>query len=51
MKNYDKNIASLYLTYLDASNLYGRVMSEKLTVNGFMCYNDYLSDFNEEFNK
>ena len=23
MKNYDKNVESLYLTYLDANNLYG----------------------------
>ena len=30
MKNYDKNIESLYLTYLDANNLYGWAMSQKL---------------------
>ena len=26
-------------------------MSQKLPVNGFMCYNKYLSDFNEDFIK
>ena len=26
-------------------------MSQKLPVNDFMWYNDYLSDFNEEFTK
>ena len=27
---------------------YGWAMSEKLSGNGFMWYNDYLSDFNED---
>ena len=30
MKNYDKSNESSYLTYLDASNLYGWGMSQKL---------------------
>ena len=30
MKNYDKNIISLYLMYLDANNLYGWGVSQKL---------------------
>ena len=51
IKNYDKSIESSYLTYLDANNLYGWVMSQKLPINGFMWYNDYLSDFNEDFIK
>ena len=35
MKNYDKNIESSYLLYLDANNLYRWGMSQKLPVNGF----------------
>ena len=35
MKNYDKNNEWLYLKYLDANNLYGWAMSQKLPVNGF----------------
>ena len=30
MKNYNKNIESSYLMYLDANNLYGWSMSQKL---------------------
>ena len=37
MKNYDKNEESLYIQYLDAKNLYGWGMSQKLPVNGFKC--------------
>ena len=32
IKNYDKNKESSYIQYLDASNLYGWAMSQKLTV-------------------
>ena len=35
MRSYDKNIESSYLMYLDANNLYGWVMSQKLPANGF----------------
>ena len=35
VKNYDKNIGSSYLMHLDANNLYGCAMSQKLRVNGF----------------
>ena len=35
MKNFDKNVQSSYLVYLDANNLYGWVMSQKLPVNDF----------------
>ena len=35
MKNYVKSIESSFKEHLDASNLYGWVMSQKLPVNGF----------------
>ena len=35
MKNYDKNIESSYIEYLDANNLYGQALSQTLPVNGF----------------
>ena len=35
MKNYDKNSISSYLMYLDANNLYGRGMPQKLPVSCF----------------
>ena len=45
MKNYDKHIESSYITYLDANDLYGWTMSQKLRVKGFKWVND-LSRFN-----
>ena len=50
MKNYDKNIESSYLMYLDANNLYGWAMYQKLPVNGFK-FENILSRFNENFIK
>ena len=50
MNNYDKSIESSYLMYLDANNLYGWAMSQKLPVNGFKWIED-LSEFNERFIK
>ena len=35
VKNYDKNKESSYIPYLDASNLYGWAMSQKLPVDRF----------------
>ena len=35
MKNYNKKNESSYIEYLDANNLYGSVMSQKLPINGF----------------
>ena len=52
MKNYDKDIISSYLMYLDANNLYGWAMSQKLPVNGFKWVEkSRLSRFNERFIK
>ena len=35
MKNYNKNKEFSYIQYLDATNLYGWAVSQKLPVNGF----------------
>ena len=35
MKNYDENKPSTYIQYLDANNLYGWAMSQKLPTHGF----------------
>ena len=50
IKNYDKNIESSYLTYLDANNFCGWAMSQKLPVDGFEWVED-LSQFKEDFIK
>ena len=50
MKNYDKNAESSYLVFLDANNLYGCAMSQKLPVNGLKWAKN-LSKFNEDFIK
>ena len=46
MKNYDKENESSYLTYLDANNLYGWKMSQKLPITGFVWYN-YFEELTE----
>ena len=48
MKNYNKHVMSSYLMYLDANNLYGWAMSQKLPVNGFKWVKNF-SKFNEIF--
>ena len=50
MKNCNKHVMSSYLMYLDANNLYGWAMSQKLLVNGFKWVKK-LSGFNEIFIK
>ena len=52
MTNYNKNIESSFIEYLDANNLYGWTMSQKLPVNNFKWVKqEELSKFNEEFIK
>ena len=50
MKNYDEKEESLYIHYLDANNLYGWTMSQKLPVSGFK-WKKNISKFTEEFIK
>ena len=52
MNNHDKNNESLYLEYLEASNLYGWAMSQKLPVRNFKwAGKDDISKFDEELIK
>ena len=48
MENYGKDIISSYLMHLDANNLYGWAMSQKLPVNSFKWVKN-VSRFNEVF--
>ena len=48
MNNYDKNSPSSYLMYLDANNLYGHAMSEKMSPDKYAWDTDidkFTSDF------
>ena len=58
MENYNKNEESLYIQYLDANNLYGWAMSQKLPVNNFKWVEDtskinkeFIKNYNENSNK
>ena len=52
MNDYDKDFESSYLEYLDANNLYGLEMSQKLPADNFeWIEEDDLSKFNESFIK
>ena len=50
MNNYDENEESSYIQYLDANNLYGWAMSQKLPINNFKWIED-TSKINEDFIK
>ena len=50
MKNYNKNKESSYIQYLDANNLYGWAMSQKLPVKGFKWVKN-ISKIDEKFIK
>ena len=50
MENYNKNIELSYLMYLNANNLYGWAMSQKLPGNGFE-WVEVLSKFVDRFIK
>ena len=50
INNYDKSIKSSFFMYLDASNLCGWAMSQKLPIDGFK-WVENLSKFNERFIK
>ena len=48
MKDYDKKKKSSYIQYLDANNLYGKAMTEKLPVRRFRWMGD-ISRMDEDF--
>ena len=54
MKDYDKKMKSSYIQSLDANNLYGKAMTEKLPVKGFRRMGDISKidqDFVEDYDK
>ena len=50
MNDYDKKKKPSYIQYLDANNLYGKAMTEKLPVRGFKWMGD-ISKIDEDFVK
>ena len=48
MKNYDQNIESSYLKYLDVNILYGLGMPQTLPVGGFKWIKDLIKNCNED---
>ena len=53
MKNYNKNVKSSFLEYLEANNLYGWAMSKKLRVGEFELINpeDYTEDIIKRYDE
>ena len=53
LPNYNKNIKSSYLQYLDANNLYEYAMTKKLAFNGFKWSNPnkYTSEFIKNYDE
>ena len=58
MKDYNKKKKSSYIQYLEANNLYGKAMTEKLSVRGFRWMEDiskidedFVKDYNKNDNK
>ena len=53
MKNYNKNVESSFIEYLDANNLYGWAMSKKLPVGEFEWINpkDYREDIIKKYDE
>ena len=53
MKNYNKNVESSFMEYLDPDNLYGWVMSKKLPVGEFEWINpkDYTEDIIKKYDE
>ncbi len=54
MENVDEDLIASYINYLDANNLYGKAMVEKLPTSGFKwcddikCVDDILNYKNED---
>ena len=49
-KEFDKNVDTSYILYVDANNLYGEAMSQSLPINNFQWVTeDELKNINEDF--
>lgn len=50
LSDYDPNLKTIFISYLDANNLYGWAMSKKLPISGFKWIEPLTEDFIRNYN-